>query len=371
MRIVLTGAAGFLGWHTRLRLHAHTDYEVVPVTRSTWSQLPALIDGADAVVHIAGVNRGTDAEVEQGNIQLAEELADALARSPAPARVVFANSTQAGNETPYGNGKAAASSILRAVADIHGSHFVDVRLPNVFGEHGRPRYNSFVATFIDAVIAGQTPSISDRNVELVSAQEAAATLINATASARGQLHPSGVAHSVRQVWDLLREFHDTYSRAGEFPDLTTDFQVDLFNAYLAASFPSRYPILLSPRSDPRGTFVETVRSQGGEGQASFSSTVPGATRGEHYHLRKIERFTVIAGQARVSARKMFDQDAIHFDVDGKTPVAIDMPIGWAHNITNTGEQVLLTQFWTNELFKPERPDTFREPVVAENGGASL
>ena len=124
-----------------------------------------------------------------------------------------------------------------------------------------------------------------------------------------------------------------------------------------------YPIALTPHSDARGSFVETVRCRGGQGQSSFSTTVPGITRGDHYHLTKIERFAVIQGQARISLRKMFHDEVLDFDVTGDQPVAIDMPVGWVHNITNTGSDTLLTQFWSHELFRPEAPDTFPEPVL--------
>jgi len=167
---------------------------------------------------------------------------------------------------------------------------------------------------------------------------------------------------LQEVWDLLQEFHASYVPVGEIPDLSTKFRIDLFNTYRAALFPEHYPIRLTPHSDPRGSFVETVRCRGGEGQTSFSTTVPGITRGEHYHLHKIERFAVISGSATMELRKMFSDEVLTFPATSDEPVAIDMPIGWVHNITNTGDEVLLTQFWSHELFRPDAPDTFPEPV---------
>ena len=369
MKVLLTGASGFLGWHTRLRLHALTDHEVVPVSRANWSELPRLVAGADAVIHIAGVNRGDDGEVKTGNVRLAEDVAAALTAGSGPIDVVYADSIQAGNGSPYGTGKASAAEILHHATRSQGGRFSDVLLPNLFGEHGRPRYNSFVATFIDATIRGDTPTINDNQVMLLSAQGAADALIGALHGI-GDTQPTGETHGVQEVWDLLQEFHPIYPETGEFPDLSTDFRIDLFNAYRAALFPVGYPIALTPHSDPRGSFVETVRCRGGEGQTSFSTTVPGITRGEHYHLRKIERFAVIAGQARIRLRKMFTDDVLDFDVHGDKPMAIDMPIGWVHNITNTGEETLLTQFWAHELFRPDAPDTFPETVDSVAEGVS-
>lgn len=363
MRIVITGASGFLGWHTRLRLGALTNHAVVPAGRAEWPDLPSLIRDADAVIHVAGVNRAdNDDEVSTGNAVLAEDLAAAITAKGAPLRVVYANSIQAGNSTPYGTGKDRAAQILREAASSTSGHFVDVRLPNIFGEHGRPKYNSFVATFVYATVAGETPTIQDKRVGLLHAQDAGASLIDGLTTTSDTLTPEPEEHGVQEVWDLLQEFHESYVPAGEIPDLSTKFRIDLFNAYRAALFPAHCPIALVPHSDPRGSFVETVRCRGGEGQTSFSTTAPGITRGEHYHLSKIERFAVIRGKARMELRKMFTDEVLAFDADGEAPVAIDMPVGWVHNITNTGDETLFTQFWSHELFRPDAPDTFPQPV---------
>ncbi|WP_191564278.1 polysaccharide biosynthesis C-terminal domain-containing protein [Janibacter melonis] len=363
MRILLTGAHGFLGWHTRLRLHALTDHEVVPIGRQDWSELPSLVKDCDAVIHIAGVNRAdSDDEVEGGNVALAEDLAAAITTGPGQVRVVYANSTQAGNGTPYGRGKESAGRVLRAAVDGVGGHLVDVRLPNIFGEHGRPRYNSFVATFVDATVRGESPTINDNQVGLLHVQDAAQALLDGLTTEEDAVRPEPETHGVVEVWDLLQEFKASYVPSGEIPDLSTKFRIDLFNTFRAALFPDHYPIQLVPHSDPRGSFVETVRCRGGEGQTSFSTTVPGITRGEHYHLHKIERFAVISGTGAMELRKMFTDEVLTFPASGDQPVAIDMPVGWVHNITNTGDEVLLTQFWSHELFRPDAPDTFAEPV---------
>lgn len=366
MRIILTGAGGFLGWHTRLRLHALTDHEVVPVGRAQWDRLPELVIGADAVVHIAGVNRAdSDDAVRDGNVSLARDLAAAIRGAETPLRVVFANSIQAGNDTAYGTGKHEAAAVLQEATVSTNGHFVDVLLPNIFGEHGRPNYNSFVATFVHATVAGETPTIRDNRVQLLHAQDAAQVLLDALTTPESELRPPGEEHGVQEVWDLLQEFHSSYLPTGQIPDLSTNFRINLFNSYRAALFPSHYPIRLVPHTDERGSFVETVRCGGGEGQTSFSTTVPGVTRGEHYHLSKIERFAVIRGRGVMELRRMFTDEVLTFEADGDQPVAIDMPVGWVHNITNTGDDILFTQFWSHELFRPEAPDTFAEPVRKE------
>ncbi len=363
MRVLITGGSGFLGWHTRLRLHAQAEHEVAIVTRESWPDLRALAAETDAVIHIAGVNRGDDDEVVDDNVRLAEDVAAAVRETGRPLRIVYANSIQSGNGTAYGTGKEGAAKVLRDL-ESSGSTVVDVRLPNIFGEHGRPRYNSFVATFVHAVVAGETPQVSDRPVELLHAQGAAQSLIDGLTVDAVRLDPRGVTVGVAEVLDLLHDFRASYA-TGEFPDLSTPFRVQLFNCYRAALFPAHYPIALQPHTDARGTFVETVRSRGGEGQTSISTTVPGVTRGEHYHLEKIERFAVVSGRATIALRRMFTDEVVEFDVDGARPCAVDMPVGWAHNITNTGDDILLTQFWSHELFRPDAPDTFPHPVRQE------
>lgn len=363
MKIVLTGANGFLGWHTRLRLAALTEHEVMPVTRENWGELGEQVAVADAVIHLAGVNRAETSEaVEQGNIRLGTDLARAISSANRPVRVVMSGTIQVERDNAYGRGKLQAQNEISAATVAAGGHFVDVCLPNLFGEHCEPNYNSFVATFVHATITGEAPAINDNPVELLHAQDAAQSLIDALDCDDDQIRPTGKQTGVVEVWELLQEFQKSYVPDGEIPDLSSKFRIDLFNTYRAGLFPTLYPIKLVPHSDSRGSFVETVRCRGGEGQSSFSTTVPGITRGEHYHLTKIERFAVIQGEARISLRKMFHDEVLDFEVSGDQPVAIDMPVGWVHNITNTGDDILLTQFWSHELFRPESPDTFAEPV---------
>ena len=363
MKILVTGAEGFLGWHLRCRIHATTEHTSVGVGRADWHRLPELVVDVDAVIHVAGVNRAGDEELVSANVALARDLADALApTSGVP--VVFANSIQVGNGSAYAKGKAAAAEVLRAAASSTSDRFVDVLLPNLFGEHGRPGYNSFVATFVDRVVSGDTPEITDRPIELLHAQGAAQALLDALApGSPGTVRPDGHATSVRSVWDTLARFQETYVPSADVPAMADDFERDLFNTFRAALFPAHYPLALTPRSDERGRLVETVRTHGSGGQTFVSTTVPGVTRGIHYHLHKIERFVVLDGEAVIRLRRMFHDDVVELPVNGREPVVVDMPTMWSHDITNTGDGVLTTLFWTDSLFDPEAPDTIPEPVV--------
>ncbi|SDB80390.1 UDP-2-acetamido-2,6-beta-L-arabino-hexul-4-ose reductase [Raineyella antarctica] len=365
MKILLTGADGFLGWHTRTRLSAQGDHEVVPVTRSMWGQLSALARDVDAIIHVAGVNAHGE---PTGNSDLAAQVAEAARNSDSCTRIVYANTIHAGNGTPYGSDKARSAEILSEVAAEKGAKFVNLRFPNLFGEHARPNYNTFVATFIQAVIDGTVPNIVDRPIALLHAQEAAQALIDGLTLERTASEAEALAlpimgsqATVRGVYDMLLHFDRLYSK-GDIPALRSPFEVSLFNSYRAALFPLRSPIPLVKHADQRGSFFETVRVVDGGGQTSFSTTVPGVTRGNHYHLRKIERFVVLSGNARISLRRIFSDEVVSFDVSGDEPCVVDMPTMWSHNIINIGSETLTTLFWINELFDPGDPDTFAEVV---------
>lgn len=308
----------------------------------------------DTVVHVAGLNRAdTDEEVEHGNVELADRLATAL--GDRAVHVVYANSVQADLDNPYGRGKRTAARIL---ADLPGT-FANVILPNIFGEHGRPAYNSFVATFAHEVAAGRQPSPTDNEVSLLHAQGAAEALIRA--AERHESHdarPIGEPHRVVDVLNILNDFHAVYAERGEIPDVSTPFVRDLFNTYRACLFPDRYPLFPQIHADPRGALVETIRSRGGTGQSFVSSTLPGQVRGDHFHLNKIERFVVVRGEAEIALRRLYHDEVVRFRVSGGQPAFVDMPTMWAHNIRNIGSDDVITVFWADQLLDPDNPDQY-------------
>jgi UDP-2-acetamido-2,6-beta-L-arabino-hexul-4-ose reductase len=363
--LVITGAGGFLGWHVRVLARAAGLPQPVLVDAAALRderRLAGLLDGADLVVHLAGVNRGDAEDLSARNAELAQVLAAGLSACGTPPKtVVFANSVQAGNGTPYGDGKAAAADTLAEVTRWSGSAFHDLRLPNVYGEHGRPHYNSVVATFCRVLADGGTPRIDeDRELDLVHATDAAAMLLGlATAEAAEAARP--VRRTVRQIAERLRYFAGLY-RTGDIPDLADRFDVRLFNTYRSQLFPANTPLRLPRHGDARGELVETVRSHGA-GQTIYSSTLPGVTRGGHYHLAKVERFVVMRGEAEIRLRRLFHEEVLRLRVSGTEPCLVDMPTMWAHDITNVGSGELLTVFWSNDLFDPRRPDTYQESVV--------
>ncbi|WP_426987632.1 capsular biosynthesis protein [Pseudarthrobacter sp. Y6] len=321
----------------------------------------SLLEGTERLVHLAGVNRGTDEEVRSGNVEFAQQLAESLLKAGNPPQeVVFANSVQTGNGSVYGEAKAEASAILKSAAEIVGANYTDVELPNLFGEHGKPFYNSVVATFCHLLEKEQTPEVKDdKELVLVHAQNAAEVLVGAASPE--SLSALSSRQTVSGLLVQLKSIAETY-RSGDIPDVCSSFDLDLFNTYRSFRVGSDLPFKLERRADARGSFFEVCRSHGGQGQTSFSTTAPGITRGQHFHRRKVERFVVLSGEALISMRQLFTGEVLRFRVTGDSPVAIDMPTLWTHDMTNVGDSELYTMFWTNDIFDPSNPDTIAEEV---------
>jgi UDP-2-acetamido-2,6-beta-L-arabino-hexul-4-ose reductase len=362
-RAALTGGDGFLGWHTwgALRAQARAGADIPVGARFDPVQAGQALSGAERFIHLAGVNRGSDDEVYAGNLLFADQVVSALRRvERPPAVIVYANSIQSALDNPYGRAKAAAADILAEAAAEVGAEFHNICFPNLFGEHGRPFYNSVVATFCHLLAQSGRPEVDqDRQLTLLHAQDAADLLTGAVAL--GEMaalsHQETVSGLLRRLTDLAAVY-----RRGEIPDLASRLDRDLFNTYRSFAPTLATGIALSAHADQRGAFVEILRCHGGGGQTSVSTTQPGVTRGQHFHRRKVERFVVLAGQGRIALRRLGHPDRLVFDVDGDQPVAVDMPTLWAHHITNTGSGPLYTAFWSNELFDPDHPDTYPEPV---------
>jgi UDP-2-acetamido-2,6-beta-L-arabino-hexul-4-ose reductase len=370
VNVVITGGHGFLGWHTACRLRALRGIEPVLLGRAETADVDRLrqeVAAADVILHIAGVNRAEcDEAVRRGNVDLAHQIADAVIAGDRHVRIVYANSIQAELDNPYGRCKAEAAAVLSKAAARVGGSLADVMLPNLFGEHGRPHYNSFVATFCHLVAGGGNPTVKDdKAVPLLHAQAAAQVLIEAMEGADDeQVRPTGESRTVSGVLAQLLEFHELYTH-GDIPALTDPFAVDLFNTYRSYTFPQLFPLHPQVHADARGELFETVRSHGGTGQAFVSTTRPGLTRGDHYHLHKVERFFVVQGRAEIRLRRLLSDEVVTFRLDGSQPGFVDMPTMWVHNITNVGDEDLVTMFWSDQLLDPENPDQFPERVVQE------
>jgi len=376
----VTGAGGFLGWHIHARFALVEGLTVVVADRDTFGSEEALdrfVRSADVIVHAAGVNRPRDASDYSANASMAEALVDAMQRTGRRIPVLYLNSVQAEADSqstnPYAASKAQGADHLREhQADVDAA-FVDLVLPHVFGEFGRPNYNSAVATFAWSVAAGAEPVVNgDGQLELVHAQDVAERILDfvrsggETVGERERMH--GREISVVDAWQMVSRLHSRYVEDFTVPLCADRFELQMFNMvrshlYLA----DFYPQSLVNHADDRGSFAEACRSDG-LGQTSVSTTVPGISRGDHFHLDKIERFIVIGGSATISTRRVLTNDVKTFKVTGDEPVWIDMPPLTTHRIVNTGSEIATTLFWAADHFDAANPDTFPDPVLAPETG---
>jgi UDP-2-acetamido-2,6-beta-L-arabino-hexul-4-ose reductase len=251
---------------------------------------------------------------------------------------------------------------LEAWAESRAAPFTNLILPNIFGEGGRAYYNSVVATFCQQLTTGSEPTVEDdREIELLHAQAAASAVLACMREQRlGDQRVKGQPIGVSQLLAKLREMLGSY-RADILPDLQTGFELDLFNTLRYYLFPTHYPVRVVRRQDARGALFEVIKTMNG-GQCFFSTTQPGVTRGNHYHRRKIERFMVVSGKARIRIRRLHCSDVTEFDVSGDLPEYVDIPTLHTHSITNVGSSELMTLFWANEIFDSQHPDTVAEKV---------
>lgn len=366
MKIGITGADGLVGTHVRAFLHKRDGIAEVRLARrdtfQSQSAMDAFVAGLDGIVHCAGMNRGDEAEVEHTNAWLAETLVAAFERTGGQPVIVYTNSTHVERDSAYGRGKRAAAACLDAWGRRSGASVCNLVLPHVFGEFGRPFYNSVVSTFCYQLANNEAPRIQiDGQLELLHAQDVARYCLSAlTEKKSGIKRLAGELLCVSELLVRLRALLERY-RQQVFPDLRNPLDLRLFNTLRSYLYPHYYPHVLKLHSDTRGNLFEAVKADQG-GQIFLSNTYPGITRGNHYHLRKVERFLVIAGEAEICLRRLFDDKVIIFRVSGDQPSYVDMPTLHTHSITNVGSVELQTLFWTNEIFDPQDPDTFAEVV---------
>lgn len=365
-RVAITGTGGQLGFHCLMRLSRHHGYDVTAIDRKSFSDpsaLAAALADADVVLHLAGVNRGNANEVAAGNPAIARQLAEALGKSGGGKHVIYASSIQVDRDNVYGRSKREAGNVLANCCAAGGNGYTSLVLLNLFGEFSRPNYNNFTGTFCNQLVNGKALTVNDpaAPVELMHYGEVADLVARSIAGrTTGEIRPAGTRTTVGEVAARLSGFHATYG-TGIIPDVRDPFDLRLFNMLRTAMFDGMFPFALKRHADARGAFFECVRAVS-SGQTSFSTTVPGVTRGDHFHFDKVERFLVLSGTARISVRRLTDDRTWHFDVSGDEPVFIDMPTMHTHNITNTGDSELLTLFWSHDFFDPERPDTYAEAV---------
>ena len=367
VRIGVTGAQGLIGWHVRCFLRTQPGIEVVGCDRKQFADdgfMSRFVEECDAIIHLAGMNRGGQEEIARTNVWLAERLVACAERAECRPHVVYSSSLHETRDTPYGRSKKQAGEILLRWAEKSGGRATVLVLPHVFGEGGRPFYNSVVATFCYQLANQLEPTVNaDGELELLHAQDVARMALESVLDGTvGTRRIAGQPIRVLELSEKLRTMAIAY-RSMVVPSLWQPLDLRLFNTYRSYLFPAQYPMRFTQHADARGRLFECVRTIHG-GQCFVSTTRPGVTRGNHFHTRKFERFAVIGGEAVIRLRRLFDQAVHEFPVRGDEPVCIDMPTLHTHSIENTGGGELVTLFWSHEFYDRGDPDTFQEPVLS-------
>jgi len=375
VKVLITGANGFIGKNLRLHLAERKGVEVVCFARGDdIATLPALLEGVDFVFHLAGINRPQDPrEFVTGNLDLTQALCDAIASSVSPSgkpvSVLYTSSTQAANQNPYGESKRGAEEVLLAAARSGKIKAHVFRLPNVFGKWCKPNYNSAVATFChniarDLPIQINNPSspvtlvyvddVVDRFLQLMDGADAAPDA-NGFTSVSPQY-----TTTVGELASQLQAFKD--SRANLVTErVGTGLVRALYSTYVSYLPVEAFAYPLQKHGDARGVFVEMLKTPDC-GQFSFFTAHAGITRGGHYHHSKTEKFLVIKGQARFKFRHMESGETYELFTDGEAPQVVETVPGWTHDITNVGADEMVVMLWANEIFDRARPDTFACPL---------
>jgi UDP-2-acetamido-2,6-beta-L-arabino-hexul-4-ose reductase len=368
MKVLITGADGFIGKNLRQHLTERPDVEVATFTRAdTPEDLPRLVAGTDFVFHLAGVNRPQDPqEFLTGNRDLTIALLRALEEGVHGRRVpvVLASSIHAAHDNPYGASKRAAEQAVAGYAARSNSPAHLFRLPNVFGKWCRPNYNSAVATFCHNIARDLTITIHDPSAELrlVHVDDVVSSFLRLLDDGSAVVDAEGFATvepvytaTVGEVARLVEGFRgsrDTLmaDRAG------AGFVRALYSTYLSYLPPGSFSYRVARHGDPRGVFVEMLKTPDC-GQFSYFTAHPGVTRGGHYHHAKTEKFLVIQGRARFKFRHVQTNETYELVTTGEEAEIVETVPGWAHDVTNIGDNDLVVMLWANEVFDRSRPDT--------------
>ena len=368
MKVLITGADGFVGKNLRAHFAERKADEVVCFTRAnTEAELPGLLEGVEFVFHLAGINRPQDpAEFVSGNVGLTQALCDAIEASGRRIPVLYTSSSQAELPNPYGESKRGAEQALLRLAERQVGAVHVFRLPNVFGKWTRPNYNSAVATFCHNIARDLPIQINDpaARVNLVYVDDVIAHFI---AVMEGRLAGSPFLSvepqysiTIGELADQIRAFRESRSTLITEP-VGTGLVRALYATYVSYLPPESFAYDVPKYGDPRGVFVEMLKTRD-SGQFSFFTAHPGITRGGHYHHSKTEKFLVIKGKACFRFRHIVSGQFHELFTSGEQPQIVETVPGWTHDITNVGYDEMVVMLWANEIFDRQHPDTYARPV---------
>lgn len=369
---------------TRPNIHVDEIYEYD--LQSTEEELDRYCENADFVFHLAGVNRPENPEdFMKGNFGFTSQLLGTLKKYGNKATIMLSSSIQATlsgrfGDSEYGRSKKAGEDLFFAYAEETGAKVAVYRFPNLMG-HSRPKYNSAVSTFCWAVANEQEFIVNDRATELEllyiddlvegmfdllegKEQHCEFDGVETVLRADGRYCCVPVTHKVMlgEIVDLLQEFKAQPDSLlmPEMPE--GSFAKKLFSLYLTYLPTDKFKYRLKMNEDDRGSFTELMHTLNC-GQVSINISRPGITKGQHWHNSKWEQFIVVAGHGLIQERNINTGEMVEFEVSGANIEAVYMIPGWSHNIINLSEtENLVTVMTCNEVFDPNCPDTFYEPV---------
>lgn len=368
MKILITGANGFVGKNLIAHLRERSDIEILSFGREDdTADLSALVSGVDFIFHLAGVNRPQHPEeFRTGNTDLTRALANAIVASGCKIPLLYTSSIQAELDSAYGNSKREAEEALVELSAKHGSTVYLFRLPNVFGKWAKPNYNSAVATFCHNIARGLPIKITDptASVILVYIDD----VINKFVSVMEGLPSGGASLAIEPLYTItvgelaaqIHAFRDSRDTMITEP-VGTGLVRALYSTYMSYFPPESFTYDVPKYGDSRGVFVEMLKTQD-SGQFSYFTALPGITRGGHYHHSKTEKFLVIKGNACFRFRHIVSGEFYELFTTGEKPEIVETVPGWTHDVTNVGAEEMIVMLWANEIFDRERPDTFALPV---------
>ncbi len=364
MRILITGADGFIGQNLRVRLKELGQHEVFTFTRGqSDNELAELVNQVDWVFHLAGINRPQDPnEFKIGNAGLTAVLCSLISKSGRVIPIVLASSTQAQLVNDYGKSKLSAENIVLELYQQTNNPVFIYRLPNVFGKWSRPNYNSAVATFCHNIARGLPITVNnpDSPVTLVYIDDVINVWLcllksNISGLASYQYIEPEYSTTVGHIATMIHGFRDSIQSGITLP-VGTGLTRALYSTYLSFLPMQNFAYPLIKHEDPRGVFVEMLKTSD-SGQFSFFTAHPGITRGGHYHHTKTEKFLVIKGTAKYRFRHIITDEYYELIVDGTNPTVVETIPGWSHDVTNIGDDELVVMLWANEIFDRQKPDT--------------
>jgi UDP-2-acetamido-2,6-beta-L-arabino-hexul-4-ose reductase len=367
MRVLVTGADGFIAKNLVAHLREREDVEIVTFTRqNAISELASLAAGVDCIFHLAGINRPNDPlEFVTGNTELTQALCAVVGEAKKNVKFIFTSSTQATRKNAYGESKLAAEKSVEDVSvPAHVTSYI-FRLTNVFGKWCKPNYNSAVATFCYNISHELPVTINDREapLTLVYVDDVVSEFIKIMDETQPDNRENVFAEvsqiyqtTVGDVVDILQCFHSD-RKLLKVSQVASGLHRALYATYISSLAPSDFSYAVTRHSDDRGVFVEMLKTET-SGQFSFFTARPGITRGGHYHHSKTEKFLVIKGKARFCFRNILTEETTEVFTDGDNSKIVDTAPGWAHDITNVGEGELIVMLWANEVFDRNFPDTY-------------